>query len=169
MKNEPSIWKVHWWRRELTLLVTGTFFDGVTLSTLGPEDFVTGFDIAGRCLIERRHSQTKAKRIGENKRWKSCAENLQWRIDYSEHMHIYIWMRDGRVGNWIALATGLQTKASPNFFRWRGPFVAHQFWRKSSVIALTWGRSQVCHVICMKVITREYVSAQYWKANTCID
>jgi len=26
MKNEPFILKVHWWRRELTLLVTGTFF-----------------------------------------------------------------------------------------------------------------------------------------------
>ena len=25
MKNEPSIWKVHRWRRELTLLVIGTF------------------------------------------------------------------------------------------------------------------------------------------------
>ena len=26
MKNEPSIWKMHWWRRELTFLVIGTFF-----------------------------------------------------------------------------------------------------------------------------------------------
>jgi len=47
----------------LALLVTGTFFNGVTLSALSPEDFVAGLGIAGRSLIEGRHSRRKANRL----------------------------------------------------------------------------------------------------------
>lgn len=41
------------------MLVTGTFFDGVTLSAFSPEDFVAGLGNAGRSLIEGRHSRRK--------------------------------------------------------------------------------------------------------------
>jgi hypothetical protein len=40
---------------KITLLVTGTFVDGMTLSTLSPKDLLSGFRIARWCFCERRH------------------------------------------------------------------------------------------------------------------
>jgi len=53
---------------EITLLVTGAFLDGMALSALGLEDFLSGLGISGWSFGKRRHFSRNLKRERESGR-----------------------------------------------------------------------------------------------------
>lgn len=106
--------KKTWW--SITLLVTSAFFDGVALSALGFEDFLSGLGIARGSFAERRHFLffcLGAEKVVENLRksgFRVCWGETQIR---GNQLNLNIYEEYSR-GTGTPTAT-FHTEASPTF------------------------------------------------------